>query len=81
MYFDNRFFAEFLNRYNELEAQADRIETRMDKAEANGDVEKYQKLDRKDDRLISKMDGMTDVLMMLGYELRYQSGKPVIVQK
>lgn len=81
MYIDNRFFESFLAKYNELEATADRLDDKMEKAEANGDMEKYQKLDSKQDRIISKMDGMTDVLMMLGYEIHYQNHKPVIVKR
>lgn len=81
MYIDKRFFANFLAKYSELEAASDRLEDRMEKAEADGNAEKYQKLNHRDDRIISKMDGMTDVLMMLGYEIRYQSGNPVIVER
>lgn len=81
MFIDNRFLANFLEKYVALDAQADRLEDKMDKAEAEGNIEKYQKLDHHIDRIISKMDGMTDVLMMLGYEIQYQSGKPVIVER
>jgi tRNA A37 N6-isopentenylltransferase MiaA len=81
MYINKRFFANFLAKYSELEATSDRLEDKMEKAKADGNIEKYQKLDRKDDRIASKMDGMTDVLMMLGYEIRYQSGQPVIVER
>lgn len=81
MYIDNRFLANFLEKYVELEAQADRLDEKMDKAEADGNEAKYQKLDRHQDRIISKMDGMTDVLMMLGYEIQYQNHKPVIVKR
>lgn len=81
MYIDNRFFANFLAKYNELDARYDHLEDRMDKAEAEGDTYKYQRLDHQADRITYKMDGMTDVLMMLGYELRYQNGKPVIVER
>lgn len=81
MHIDKRFLDNFLAKYNELDAQSDRIENRIDKAEADGNLEKCQKLDQHLDRIISKMDGMTDVLMMLGYEVRYQNNKPVIVER
>ena len=81
MYIDKRFFDNFLAKYSELETTSDRLENRMEKAEADGDIDKYKKLDHRDDRIISKIDGMTDVLMMLGYEIHYQSGKPVIVER
>jgi hypothetical protein len=81
MYIDNRFFEKFLAKYNELEARSDRLEDKMEKAEAEGDIERCKKLDHLDDRIISKMDGMTDVLMMLGYEIQYQNGKLVIVSR
>ena len=81
MYIDKRFLDNFLSQYTELEAQADRLDEKMEKAEASGDFTKFQKLDHKQDRIISKMDGMTDVLMMLGYEIQYQNHKPVIVRR
>lgn len=81
MYIDDRFLEKFLERYMDEEKHIDRIEAKMDKAEAEGNMEKYNRLDRRDDKLIAHLDGMTDVLMMLGYEIQYQNHKPVIVKR
>ena len=76
----DRFFAEFLEMYNDLEKRDDRLWDKMDKAEANGDTEKFQKLDRLSDKICARMGGMQDVLWMLGYCVKYQSGEFVIVR-
>lgn len=81
MYIDKRFFANFMAKYEELDERFDRTEDRLDKAQAEGNEKKAEKLDRRLADIVNKMDGMTDVLMMLGYEVRYQNGKPVIVER
>lgn len=81
MYVPNKFFEDFLEKYIELEACEGRLEDRAEKAKAKGDMEAYLHLDRKCDLYTFKLDGMTVVLEMLGYELHYRHGKPFIIQK
>lgn len=76
-----KFFAEFLEMYNHLEKRDDRLWDKMNKAEAEGDMEKYRKLDHKSDKICAKMGGMHEVLWMLGYTTKYQDGKFVIVHR
>lgn len=47
--------------------KSNRLEEKMEKAEADGDTEKYARLDRKDDMAIAEIGAICDVLSCLGY--------------
>lgn len=56
-----------INQFAYLNKRYDRIEERMEKAEAEGDAEKAKRLDGKLDQLLKEMDGIQFVLKTLGY--------------
>ena len=77
----DRFSAAFLEKFHELSKRDDHLMEKFEKAEAKGDTDKAQKLDRKMDCICSKMDGMHEVLSLLGLEVKWQEDKFVIVYR
>ena len=77
----NKFFADFLERYEVLSQKDDRLYEKYMKAESEGDTEKMKRLDRKMDMTCAKIDGLHEVLWMLGYTVKWQSDKFVIVHR
>lgn len=76
-----KFFENFLERYNELARKDDKAFDKYTKAEEEGNTEKMRKLDRRMDIYCSKMDGMCEVLHMIGYTVQWQVDKFVIVHR
>ena len=52
---------------NDVRADLERLDAKMDKAEAAGDREKYARLDRRQDMMLERFSGMQKVLAILGY--------------
>ena len=52
---------------NFIRKSIDRYDEKMDKAEANGDMERYAELDKAKDMRLRELDGMTTVLKIMGY--------------
>ena len=77
----DRFTTAFLAKFHELSAQDDRLFDKYEKAEAEGNTAKMQKLDRRMDMTCSKMDGMHEVLAMLGFVVKWQEDHFVIVYR
>lgn len=76
-----RFFSAFLEMYNSLEEKDDHLWSKQEKAESEGNAAKAQKLERHMDKINAKMDGMHEVLYMLGYTVKWQEDKFVIVRR
>ena len=58
---------------------SDKIEARMDKAEAEKDNDKFDRLSRKDDVLVGQISIMYDVLSVLGYCVKYDDERNVAI--
>ena len=54
---------------NNLRKELDRLDAKMDKAEADGDEERYAKLDKRQDMALERLHGMQMVLFPLGYRV------------
>lgn len=77
----DRFCETYLNRLNQYSKRDDRLIDKMEKAEDAGDTERAKKLDRQSDMLEAKMDGMEEVLYMLGFVVQWQKDHFVIVHR
>lgn len=58
------------NKLTTLFKKLDRLDRRMEAAEAENDAEKYEKLERKYDVVSAEIDGIQSVLYCLGYHSR-----------
>lgn len=64
-----------------LLVKSDRIEDRMEKAELEGDTERLARLDAKDNAVIAEIDGVANALAYLGYTVKHQDDRYVIVKR
>ena len=77
----DRFCESYLKRLNDYSKRDDRLWDKLEKAEAAGDTERAKKLDHQMDMLEAKIDGMEEVLYMLGYVVKWQKDHFVIVHR
>lgn len=54
-----------------LHRRFDKLDYMMEKDELAGDMEKYAKHDHSQDLVLARMDGIMNVLHVLGYHARY----------
>lgn len=77
---NERFFAEFLERYNELNDEGVSLWERQERASKNGDVEATKRFSNNVAINHAKMAGMFDTLGMLGYTVKSRNGELVIAK-
>ena len=58
-------------KLTQIYRKSNKVEDRMDKAEAEKDMEKYAKLDCKNNILVNQISLMHDVLLCLGYSATF----------
>lgn len=75
-----KFLADFAHLYGIRNKADDRLYDKHEKAEQDGDTKKAAYLDHRMDINLARMEGMVDVLEMLGYTIMWQNLKPVIVK-
>ena len=76
-----KFLADFAELYGTLDKKDDHLYEKHEKAEQAGDTKRAAKIDRRMDINLARMQGMVDVLEMLGYTVIWQELKPVIVRR
>ena len=54
---------------NLIRREIDRMDEKMDRAQAEGNTEKYAKYDKRQDMALERLHGMETVLMILGYRV------------
>jgi len=54
---------------NLIRREIDRMDEKMDRAQAEGNPEKYAKYDKRQDMALERLHGMETVLMILGYRV------------
>ena len=54
---------------NIIRKEIDRLDERMDKAEADGDTERYAKCDKRQDMALERLQGIQSTLLILGYRV------------
>lgn len=69
-------------RLNSIRKAIDRWDEKMDVAEANGDMEKYAKCDKRQDFELKRLDGMESVLRIMGYcVIQGKDGEPWYIRE
>ena len=67
---------------NVIRKEIDRMDDRMDKAEADGDKERYAKYDKRQDMALERLHGIETTLLILGYRVwQGKQGEPWRVVK
>lgn len=54
---------------NVIRREIDRWDAKMEKAEADGDKERYTKCDKRQDMALERLQGMQTTLLILGYRV------------
>ena len=54
---------------NVIRKEIDRCDERMDKAEADGDKERFAKYDKRQDMALERFHGIQSTLLILGYRV------------
>lgn len=67
---------------NIIRKDLDRYETKMDKAELDGDTNRYAKINERLDMALERLQGMNTTLLILGYRVwQGKDGEPWRVVK
>ena len=67
---------------NIIRKDLDRYETKMDKAESDGDTNRYAKINERLDMALERLQGMNTTLLILGYRVwQGKDGEPWRVVK
>lgn len=64
-----------LNRFSRLYLQSSYLEDKIDLERLAGNIDEVIFLDNEDDKILAKMDGMAEVLEILGYCLCFDPRK------
>ena len=69
----------WLQKYEELGRQSDRLEDKMERREAEGNMEKVKRLEHLNNEVITEMRGMRTALNIFGYDVKYSNDHYVII--
>jgi len=68
-------------KLNYILRRSDRLEERIEQAEADGDTDKLHRYEKKDERYFGMIEGIDFVLARIGYVTKWQDGKFVVVER